>query len=415
MRTIDSLLNEAQKELDTTGILNTPLLTELINSLIKIEYAPGGPYKSNNPKAELLLNSKIEKLFSLLGKPLPNVVEYLKIDNTTSLMLVEVRDHNSNAESNSATNSKAQTYITSLSYEVRQIVQPVFEKITAVDAYGEISKLSYYFAKSFNIKTATPHKLITLGNANILAWIAYTLYDDILDGDAAAQHVPAANILNHESLRLYLKTSKSKGLIFNFFQKTNEANVFEAQRCRFEINDNTVSFKHIPYRRDLLYVLSKRASLHYLGPIILSLQSPALIAHTITIERAFEYYCIARQINDDLHDWVDDFLNGRCTYVVTSLLHKIKIAPGEYDSEMLLQSLKEVFYTSGLETLCDEVVIFIEKSNKIFGQLPNSDHSNLLYQRYFLPIADSAQEAKRKHINNRLALNAYITETFPMY
>lgn len=304
---------------------------------------------------------------------------------------------------------KIATFLQSLPSEVQDTVHPTFKKILVADAKGEISQLSLVFSRSFsNDKSHTNKYLSFLGEANLLAWLAYTIYDDIIDIDCPPSSVSAANIVNQQSIKIYSSKLKNLDLILKYYSLTDKANTWETSYCRFIIAEESVQFSHIPSTKALQYMLSKRVSLHCLGPLALTLQSSSLSPHYAEIEKAFEYYCIARQLNDDLHDWVEDFKKGRMNYVVASLLKKNKIRPGRYNHGQLLFALKEQFYLSELESLCDEVINFIKKANNILNKLGFNSNENSLQNLYFEPIAHSAREAKLKHQVNKRALNTYI-------
>lgn len=427
MTHLSKIVEQATTEYKLNNTIPDCLIAQLVKALINSEVVPGGPYGISNRNSQLLLNAKIEKLFLLLNKPLPlvqlHIRETLKqypvlLSPELVLILDEIKQIKI-AKSDKRTALLASKYILdahnniekfleTFSAETGSVAEQIHTKIKFADSTGEISQLSRAFADSINPKPHIPSRhLAILGEANILVWQAYSLYDDVLDGDSPASNISTANILQRKSLGLYRALPYDQQIVMNYYDKVDTANAWETRHCRFDFILNETRITDVPSQQEMEHLLSNRAAAHIIGPLLIAEYYIKDSKQYQQIEKGLTYYCIARQLSDDLHDWVDDFENGRVTFVVAHLLRATNIERGVHDKNILLNKLKNKFYGCELEALCILVKEYITIASQLLGDINNRNGDTLLINQYFEPIARSAKKARLTHISNKKSIKIY--------
>lgn len=241
----------------------------------------------------------------------------------------------------------------------------------------EIVLLPYYVASALQkqpAKKLPQDLLVRLGLANLNGWVAYTLYDDLLDGDAGPWALPLANIAMRCSLAGFLQAAPAdyQAYVRQAFTAIDEANAWELANCRLDVDRRgQLKLKTIPAYTTLKR-LADRSLGHTLSPLAVlaaadhSLQEPEVQA----LLRGLRSYLIARQLHDDLHDWEADLRTGQCSYVVTRLLGASGLAPGTYQLDDLLPDLQRVFWR---HTIVDVGATMRRQVRQARQQLKQSD------------------------------------------
>jgi hypothetical protein len=86
------------------------------------------------------------------------------------------------------------------------------------------------------------------------------------------------------------------------------------------------------------------------------------------IETAFRHYLIARQLNDDMHDWAKDMQAGQASYVVTAILRSMRVDRGTYDLDELLPAMQKHFRYTAMLKICQQIQYHIDQSRHYFVQ-----------------------------------------------
>ncbi len=381
--------------------LSGPMIALYAKRLIEAEVAVGGPYSVASDESQLLTNTAIEQLFLSLGSPLPNVHWYVRKHifsptfnieqfsnpwifflphNLVSSQTISTRaqarlsDLASRIITQSQSSLKLTTTIaetgeaTPIDVELSQLpplIQPLaknaYSVITATDINHEICSLTRMFVDSLTKPTElTELEIQALDTVNVYIWIAYTHYDSFIDDEGEPALLPLANILHRKSHKLLLDFSQSSpnlvAVIGSYFDTMDSANMWELTYCRQKVTDSTITISKLP-RYGQRKILAQRAGLHGLSPILALLRDSRYSQkQTQQIRRYFSHYLIARQLNDDLHDWKEDLANGHMSFVVTFLLRKSKTKPGSYSIRELTNILQTYFWRSGLTQL-NEIIL----------------------------------------------------------
>ncbi|MFZ1300988.1 MAG: hypothetical protein WAQ27_00175 [Candidatus Microsaccharimonas sp.] len=408
------LVSQATKLLEAGNVLPDELLVQLVDQLIKNEQSTGGPY-STSASPNLLLNARILKLFILLDTPLPNVEAYIQSEISATSNNLTARLQTVLTEIDSLKNRKKEPVVpsdwhaqlTKFSQEQSKEVQvdsiAIVKKVIKIDKKGEISQLAASFRNSFpQFQSFADNTAEILGQANLMVWVAYSMYDAIIDSDASGTIVSTANIYQRRALQLFYSAGIKQSVFLDYLSQQDAANAWEAYHCRFVASANEITINLLPAEKAMTQLLSKRAVAHIIGPLCIAMSDNISFA---LFEKALTHYCIARQLNDDLHDWVEDFNAGIMSFVVARLLRSASTPVGTHNKITILSHLKRIFYDQELETICTLVEHHITTAIKLLKQAGSENREQSFVDDYLTPILHSAQQARRIHQTNKSSLH----------
>lgn len=307
----------------------------------------------------------------------------------------------------------ARQQIQSLPQHVRQPFKHMLRALVNGDSSHEITLLPYYFAQSLNNAgsvLANEQFLVQLGLANLYGWVAYTIYDDFLDDEGQPLRLSAANAAMRRSLVSFQKALPQPDFynyVLQTFDCIDNANTWEVAHCRFPVSQDAITMQTLPaYGRR--QKLAERSLGHALTPLAVlvqsghSLQSPAIQ----TFEKAFRHYLIARQLNDDAHDWKEDLLRGHITYVVATLLKEAGVVPGDHRFVELLPQLERQFWHHTLLSICKTMEQHVKQGQKLISKSSVMKPGNIL-ERLFTGLEASISETRTKQAESLDFLQQY--------
>lgn len=215
-----------------------------------------------------------------------------------------------------------------LAPEARNPALKFLEKTIASDPDRQIILLPYWFQQALGTsgKGISDEQVISLGLINLFGWIAYTIYDDFFDGEGKTELLPVANIGLREVTEFYARTLGYDRDKYNTVKKIldnmENANEWESAHCRTEVINNRITIpKALPDFKNLRQLADKSLG-HALGPVAILLMlnfkyNSWQVKETLSF---FTHYLVARQLNDDAHDWLEDLRAGRINSVGASVL-----------------------------------------------------------------------------------------------
>jgi hypothetical protein len=253
---------------------------------------------------------------------------------------------------------------------IRSHTVSMLETTAVGDESHEIAGIPYLFKQSLAVQPVLPKELLArLGAANLFGWLAYTIYDDFLDDEGIPAELSVANVALRRSLDGFMRTLPShtdfQHLIRSTFDRIDAANAWEIDHCRFAVTDDTITIGILP-RYGTRTRLAERSLGHTLGPMAI-LSSVGYAPHSTTakaIHRMLTHYLIARQLNDDVHDWEQDLRRGHISCVVQTIFKALKLPPGEHNLDDLLLKAKRQFWHHSLVALCDRTDQHIAKARE---------------------------------------------------
>ncbi|MCL5411659.1 MAG: hypothetical protein M1150_02875 [Patescibacteria group bacterium] len=234
--------------------------------------------------------------------------------------------------------------------------------ILSADKDGQVALTPFYFwvALGENGKKIDDDLLIKLGEANLYGWIAYTIYDNFLDGEGDPKSLPTANVCLRELTNIFNNLLPDQN--FNTFahQIINEmenANTWEVSHCRLSIEKDFLDMKKAKLPDWANYEkLAERSLGHSLGPVVIlsKLGCHATDSEVKNLLSFFTHYLIAKQLNDDAHDWEKDLKNGHSSPIVTLLLRKSGLK-SQIKISKLTPKLQEIFWYETIDQICEDV------------------------------------------------------------
>lgn len=248
-------------------------------------------------------------------------------------------------------------------------------EITAAGNNGlEIIDLARRFGESLLKPGKLPDGFTEeLGLANLFGWTAYTIYDDFLDGEGKPELIPVANIALRRSLDGFSEALPDdrdfKSFVRQAFDTIDNANAWELANCRFTIDGGRLTVGGLPDYGDLAK-LAERSVGHALPPLaVLAAKGsgPGSAAFRQTFQ-AIKHYLIARQLNDDAHDWPEDLRNGHITPVLAMLLKELELKPGKHDLTELLPPARRRFWHTVLPEICRQMERHVRLSRQALAR-----------------------------------------------
>lgn len=278
-----------------------------------------------------------------------------------------------------------QTFIT-YKEPLRSLAVQSVAKVIAADKNFEITQLSLLFAEALKVPdTLTEQQHTKLGLASLFGWIAYTIYDDFLDGEGQPAKLPVANIAMRASVdyfRAALPAHKEfVRHVSKAFCKMDEANAWEVRHCRFGMCNQAIVIGELPkYGRRT--ILAARSFAHALAPMAVLWHSgqTSKTASQHHMKAAFTHYLIARQLSDDLHDWSDDIKTGQVSFVVAAILRDMHAMPGVYELTTLLPTMQKSFRRTVLPKVCRYILRHVAIARQEFQKSELLQTDNNLYK-----------------------------------
>lgn len=226
----------------------------------------------------------------------------------------------------------------------------------------EIISLPQAFGRSLKTPASRPpiSVLARLSLANLYGWAAYTIIDDFLDEEGQADLLPIAAFAlrrSHDGFSDVLPADdKFRRTVWQTFDAIDSANAWELAHCRARRQGQLLVIDKLPDYGDLSK-LAERSLGHGLAPLAILRLAGTDFRNPLfaRVRQAFKHYLIARQLNDDLHDWQTDLRNGHLTYVVTKVLSDAGIDHGNHAQRRLLPLAQRQFWYGSLAAICQTV------------------------------------------------------------
>lgn len=294
----------------------------------------------------------------------------------------------------------------------------MLQELIRVDTNHEISQLAWYYGDALadknilQVSGSQPLMYLDLGAANMYAWAAYTIYDDFLDDEGQPTMLGTANYTFRAMVRHYQRALPNDPAFQKFVEHcltlVDEANTLETTFYRLPVAGNSITIQQLPDFNDGA-LLADRALFHILGPM-------AVLAHTGLVHigdsvwdhtlQAFRHYLIARQLNDDVHDWVKDLQAGQASYVVVELFRYLNVTPGTYNISQLLPYAREQFWQHVLPLICNIALEHIARARSDLQQGLQLTNNNA-FIGLFDYVEDSMLAAQKKRAQSQALVGMF--------
>lgn len=237
---------------------------------------------------------------------------------------------------------------------------------------------------------------LNLGSLN--GWIAYTIYDDFLDDEGRPADISIANVALRESLtrfRAALPHSKVfQSQVDTVFSVVDAANLWEVRYSRVTVASGILAYNKLPDYGDYTQ-LAERSWGHTLAAFGV-LQAADITHKTETqhqLQQFFNHYLIARQLNDDAHDWETDLSNGHVTAVVAELLRAHGVRSVNIAND--LPKLRQTYWGRVICTIATMIQYHAARAAEAVAKLKCPHPEALL--AWLIPLERAANDAQQKH------------------
>ena len=245
-----------------------------------------------------------------------------------------------------------------------------------------------------------------LNSASLNGWIAYTIYDDVIDNQPVPELISVANFAlrqTEDHFHLALPGDSSfKDFVARALIIVDAANAWESTHARANVSKNVIIISTLPDYADYDQ-LAARSWGHVLaasGCLLIAgykLSSP----EQASLRLFFRHYLIARQLNDDAHDWEEDLRNSQLSPAVCLLLRDPKTLNLDTD----IDDLRLQFWESTIDLLVQLINDHIAKARTALLDCPFKDRS--VYDSWLDTLQQSADAAITERADSRAFIAAY--------
>jgi hypothetical protein len=275
-------------------------------------------------------------------------------------------------------------------------ITSLLDGLKTKDPQSEIILLPFYFAKQLNVEIK-PEVVLQLAVANTLGWIGYSIKDSLLDSEGSVELLPCATICVREANRI-LNSLHTRLIPQDYIEKVLDSieisTLWEYSHCK--LND-----KHIVPAVFPVYgtyqVLADKSYGHALGPVILSSYTNNENELSF-IKDFFNHYLIARQLNDDAHDWLQDLEQGYLNSVSTEMI-KITLTTEK-------TSLQSFFWNYHIDSTCEIILHHTNQARLNIQKITILEHSDFL-ENLLKPLEQSCYQALRERNKTQRLLKEY--------
>jgi hypothetical protein len=406
----DYLLSRQNKD----GLWENDLLTSLaITSLLKTNTDPHLFTKAVNHLKELAANNNWQAHSLYIEQNKETIVYNGAPALTAAFALEALTVYEKEIQKKPETNTKinisyadklqksivdnVKNHLTFFPEKTIEAIHSLLEKMLKKDKGNQITLLPYFSQALSKFSAVSNQLLQTLGEINLYGWLAYTMYDDIMDRDSGPELLPIANSCLRKLIITYKEILPDSA--FTLFQELmdnmEKANSWENISCR--ITEKIITKKDLlEYQKNLL---CDKSLPHAFGPItiLLSLgyQTDSLeIRQTLSF---FKNYLAARQLNDDAHDWQEDLEKGFMNSVSTPLfqayfhnnpdLKELNLIPEK-------QNLETFFWQEYIITIADETSEYIKSTETCLSKLKELKlvHDPTYFEKLLAPLKKSVEQ-----------------------
>lgn len=252
--------------------------------------------------------------------------------------------------------------LASLPEPLHQTARRTLERIVRADDDHGIALLAFRFAAGLRTPATVPReRLQRLGVGNIYNWMAYTVYDDFLDGCGDPILLSIANVSLRSAVSHFRAGAPQahgfEAFIAQVFTAIDAANAWEVAHCHMPHTKQTVTLRALPAYGDYSKLAERSYShvlpaLGVLASCGITPDAPAAVA----IGAAFKHYLIARQLIDDMRDWEDDVRAGHISPIVGAIIGALPLGHGPQNFAALLPQMKRQFWDVTLGAQSQEVI-----------------------------------------------------------
>lgn len=281
----------------------------------------------------------------------------------------------------------------------------IAKAINVGDSKHQITDMAGITARAYGKKLA-PDVTRHLNLASLNGWVAYSIYDDFYDEEALPASLAVANHALRQTVAHYTlalpKNAHFAELVGQTLDKMDAANQWEVVNARGRIENGLLRFELPSYGG--LNKLAERSQGHMLSAMgtLLAIGYEPGGPQSINLQKFFYHFLIARQLNDDAHDWQEDMTRGQLSFVVTKLLESSHEPGGSVDLAADLDSLKTRFWQTTIHQVAELVLRHINVARSSLAKAGMVDPVT------FANWLDDIEKATQKALDGSLETQKFI-------
>ncbi|MFA4930570.1 MAG: prenyltransferase/squalene oxidase repeat-containing protein [Patescibacteria group bacterium] len=278
------------------------------------------------------------------------------------------------------------------------------DKMVKKDEDGEIVLLPWVVALS--LSTVIDKKMVQkFCQASLYGWMAYTLYDNFLDGEGEPWMLPVANVCWQRLNKIYADMGNPKMVdrMEKLLRIMEEANSWEVNNARLS-DKRRVDSKNLPDFVDYKMIAEKSIG-HALGAINVIELAGGTSRDKQNMYDFFINYLIARQLNDDAHDWEVDLRRGQINAVG-------EMALGDFFRQTRrryfvyvrdIDKLRLIFWQGTIHKVTKIILHKTKKARRLIGRVKVVGDTNFYFKRL-----DKLDGAARLAISEASAVEEFV-------
>ncbi len=286
---------------------------------------------------------------------------------------------------------------------LRKDVMRIYGRIIERDANKQIGLLPYLVAQAADIKLEKS-LLFSLSAINLWGWMAYTTYDDFLDNQSGPALLPAANYCLLKLHKTILESMPDNPVFqaeaFEILESIEAANAWEIANCRGEIKKQQLLIAKLPHYGTYQQLADR--SLGHAIPALGVLYASGFKSGSEQVRALctfFKNYLIARQLNDEAHDWEDDLKVGHVNAVAVQILHTRKPNKSKdwsINLEKDLSELRSIMWATVILDVCNQVEKHIKQARKAINQTEIFIDKAIFWEM-LRPLEKAVEESRLQH------------------
>lgn len=282
--------------------------------------------------------------------------------------------------------------------ELRDNTMAVLTDMLARDNDKQIILLPQMTAQVLGLKT-DQHVLAKLAMASLWGWMAYTIYDDFLDGEGRPGALPSANVALRQLVAV-LATIMPRNQTFHteiadVLDRLDGANAWEVTHCRGVLKRGRLYIEELPDYGDY-WQLAERSLGHTISGLGV-LYAARMSAQTIdALRQFFRHYLIARQLNDDAHDWQQDLAHTHVNAIGVRILRRWQADGGSLEQGIHLkqeaEKLSLIMWEHVVQDVVQDIDTHIAAARQALDKFPRGSNTEL-FDQLLIPLERSAHHA----------------------
>ena len=351
---------------------------------------------SDSDKSELLFADLVSMPINEINKPIAYVVDPAMDGKqyfggckalTMAIFVQALNLYNLNKQSDDAAEMTDQksVYYNNIIQETKELflevgnevagaMQKRLEILISYDHDGQIVLLPKYVHDSMDFNDNPIDDVVkSLCQANLLGWLAYSLFDDFFDEEGEPVNLSLAIISLRLCVSIFEQTSARhpafKDVYVKVMNKIDKANLWEVKNCRFNIVDGVLDLQQsLPAYSNGRF--SDRSLGHALGACALFIIN-GYERELDDLLLFFKHYLAVRQMQDDMHDWEEDLQKGIINSVHAQLFSDWR---NEYNKEKInldedISLLQTIFWNKTVESSCEHAQQELDKAERVLADL----------------------------------------------